>query len=214
MPADSVVYVVDDDPSIREAISSLLRSLDFFVETFATAREFLERLPTSAPCCLILDVQLPEANGFDVQAKIGASGQEIPIIFLTGHGTIPMTVRALRAGAVEFLTKPFVESDLVQAVRQALDKAVDLQGVRTSLVGLQEQYASLTTREQEIAGHVIAGKLNKQIASELNLSEITVKVHRRRVLQKLGIRSVADLVRIAERLRLDRDPSTGSYTKV
>lgn len=214
MPVDSVVYVVDDDPAIRGALSSLLRSLDFRVETFATAHEFLLRAPTGASSCLILDVQLQEASGFDLQREIAASGQQIPIIFLTGHGTIPLTVRALRAGAVEFLTKPFVEADLVLAVRQALAHAEVAHGTRTSLIDFETRYASLTDREREVAGHVIAGKLNKQIAADLGLSEITVKVHRRRVLQKMGVRSLADLVRIAERLGLTRDPATGRYTKV
>jgi FixJ family two-component response regulator len=213
-PADSVVYVVDDDPSVRDAISSLLRSTGLVVQTFATARDFMRRECTPAACCLILDVRLPEIDGFDLQRDIAASGLQIPIIFLTGHGTIPMTVQAMRAGAAEFLTKPFVDADLLLSVRQALAHAETELGARVELSALQERYASLTNREQEIADHVIAGKLNKQIAAELGLSEITVKVHRRRLLEKLGVRSVADLVRIGEKLCLSRDPATGKYTKV
>ncbi len=211
---ESLVYVVDDDPSIREAISSLLRSMDFAVETFDSAATFLARERSAATCCLILDVRLPGASGFDLQGEIGANNEQIPIIFLTGHGTIPMTVRAMRAGAVEFLTKPFVAADLLTSVRNALSSARAARDADIALAALRERYASLTSREQEIAGHVIAGKLNKQIASDVGLSEITVKVHRRRLLEKLGVRSVADLVRISERLGLSRDPQHGGYTKV
>lgn len=193
---ESLVYVVDDDASIRAALDNLLRSAGLVVQCFASESEFLARLPSSAPACLILDLRLPEGSGLDLQREL-ADREPMPIVFITGNGDIPTAVRAIKAGAVEFLPKPFRDDELLAAVDQALAKARDDWRTRTHLSSLQSRFASLTPRERQVLGHVVTGMLNKQIASALGISEVTVKGHRGQVMQKLRANSVADLVRMA-----------------
>ena len=204
--ADAVVFVVDDDPAIREALTSLLRSVGLAVETFGSAQDFLTRPPPDGPGCLVLDVRLPGASGVDLQRVLATAQMTLPIIFLTGYGDIPMSVRAMKAGAVEFLTKPFHDQELLDAIQQALERDRVGQHQRAELAGLRQQYATLTPREREVMQLVVAGLLNKQIAAELGTSEITIKMHRGQVMRKMQAASVADLVRMAAQLRL---PVTG-----
>jgi FixJ family two-component response regulator len=192
----SLVYVVDDDASIRAALDSLLRSAGLIAQCFASASEFLARPPSSTPACLILDLRLPEGSGLDLQREL-AHREPMPIVFITGHGDIPTSVRAIKAGAVEFLPKPFRDDELLAAVEQALVKARADWRTRTSLSSLQSRFAALTPRERQVLSHVVTGMLNKQIASALGISEVTVKGHRGQVMQKLRANSVADLVRMA-----------------
>lgn len=198
--SSDTVFVVDDDLSIREALVSLIRSVGLCVEVFASCHEFLSRPLPDVPCCLILDVRLPGLSGLDLQRQLFESDNHIPVIFLTGYGDIPMTVQAIKAGAVEFLTKPFRDQDLLDAIRSALerDRARRLQDSET--IQLRQRFASLTPREKEVMAWVISGRLNKQIAAEIGTSEITAKVHRGRVMQKMSADSVADLVRMAARI--------------
>ena len=204
--ADAVVFVVDDDPAIREALTSLLRSVGLAVETFRSAQEFLTRQPPDGPGCLVLDVRLPGASGLDLQRVLATAQMTLPIIFLTGYGDIPMSVRAMKAGAVEFLTKPFHDQELLDAIQQALERDRVGQHQRAELAGLRQRYGTLTPREREVMRLVVAGLLNKQIAAELGTSEITIKMHRGQVMRKMQAASVADLVRMAAQLRL---PVTG-----
>jgi FixJ family two-component response regulator len=199
-----IVFVVDDDAAVREALSSLLRSAGLAVEVFASAQAFLDREESDRPSCLILDVDLPVLNGLDLQARLVAHHERMPILFVTGKGDIPTTVRAMKAGAVEFLTKPFSEEELLHGVERAL--ALDLTSRQQAAKEheLRDRYARLKPREQEVMTRVVAGKLNKQVAADLGLSEITVKVNRRGAMEKMGAESLADLVRIAERLGLRR----------
>jgi FixJ family two-component response regulator len=202
--ADAIVFVVDDDASVREALARLIRSAGLRVEAFASAEEFLNRPRPDAPSCLVLDVQLPHLSGLDLQRRMVDANSEMPILFITGHGDIPTTVRAMKAGAVEFLTKPLVEGDLLESIRQAIARDCATRDQQAGTAALRAQYVSLTPREQEVMAWVVSGVLNKQIAGELRISEETVKVHRGHVMRKMQADSLADLVRMSEKLGLPR----------
>ena len=195
-----IVFVVDDDVSVRESLELLIRHEGWNVETFASAQEFLNKPREPVQSCLILDVSLPGLNGLDLQQQIAADRKEMPIIFITGQGDIPMTVRAMKAGAVEFLTKPFSDEVLLSAVRQALEHSRKALSEQASLKELRNRYASLTPRERQVMALVVSGLLNKQVGGELGISEITVKAHRGKVMEKMKAGSFAGLVKIASRL--------------
>ena len=196
----AIVFVVDDDPFIRKSLGFLISSVGLDVETFATAKEFLKRHPHKGPSCLILDVKMPGVSGMALQEKLLSQEYDIPIVFISGHGDIPMTVKAIKKGAVDFLSKPFDEKDLLDAVREALQRDAKARALQKEQEEIHRRLESLTPREYEILTHVITGMLNKQIAYALKISEITVKVHRGRVMEKMGVDSVAALVRLTEKV--------------
>jgi FixJ family two-component response regulator len=196
------VFIIDDDKGMRQAIEDLVESVGLRAETFASGEEFLRRRHISGPSCLVLDVRLPQMSGLDFQRRLAETGMQIPIIFVTAHGDIPMSVRALKSGAVEFLTKPFRDQDLLDAIQQALQRDGVAQKEQAEIHDLQERYRGLTAREQEVMTLVVSGMLNKRIASEIGASEATVKVHRGHVMQKMQAGSVVDLVRMADKLKL------------
>jgi FixJ family two-component response regulator len=198
-----IVFVVDDDVSVRESLELLIRTAGWQPETYESAEAFLARPRSPSPGCLVLDVSLPDLNGLDLQQRIGADRADLPIIFITGHGDVPMTVRAMKAGAAEFLTKPFGDDVLLSAIASAIDRSRDTLEQQAGMQVLRGRYATLSRREQEVMALVVSGLLNKQIAGELRISEITVKAHRGKVMRKMGAGSLADLVKMAERLGPD-----------
>jgi FixJ family two-component response regulator len=196
-----IVFVVDDDLSVRESLESLIRFEGWRPKTFGSAQEFLAHPRVSLPCCLVLDVSLPGLNGLELQKRIAIERREMPIIFITGHGDVPMSVRAMKAGAQEFLTKPFSDAVLTEAIRKALERSRVALSREVEMEALMDCYASLTGRERQVMSLVVSGLLNRQIGDELGISEITVKAHRGKVMQKMKADSIADLVKMAGKLR-------------
>lgn len=203
---DCMVFVVDDDLLVRESLADLLSSAGFAVRTFGSATEFIRSQRPDVSACLILDIELPDFSGLDLQTELLKSGVEMPIIFLTGHGDIPMSVRAMKAGAVEFLTKPFRKQPLFDAVKEALVRDGELRRHRSETLELRNRLGTLTPRERQVLALVVTGLLNKQIAGELGTTELTIKVHRGRVMRKMGAGSLAGLVRMAEKLKISSGP--------
>lgn len=211
-PTDPIVFVVDDDQSVREALDSLIRSIGLRVETFASAQDFLRHQRPDAAACLVLDVRLPGLSGLDLQRDLAIAGERMPIIFISGHGDIPMTVRAMKAGAAEFLPKPFRQQDLLDAIWQALERDQAARQGRAELAELQNRYDTLTVREREVIVLIVRGMLNKLVAAELGITEVTIKVHRHHIMQKMKASSLPALVRMAEQLRLAERRDNGPYT--
>jgi FixJ family two-component response regulator len=198
--SDAIIAIVDDDPSVRRGLERLIRSVGWKAETFASAQEFLARPLTEAPGCLVLDLQLPGLSGLDLQQRMAEAGLETPIVFLTGHGDIPASVKAMKAGAVEFLTKPVDEKDLLKAIQEAIERDRRTRERNAEMRDLRDRYQSLTARERELMQQVVSGLLNKQVAASLNITEDTVKFHRGNIMRKMRAASLADLVRMAENL--------------
>ena len=207
-PTTPIVFVVDDDISVRESLQLLIQCEGWHPETFASAQEFLDRPRSLVPSCLVLDVSLPGLNGLDVQKRVAVERPDMPIIFITGYGDVPTTVKAMKAGAVEFLTKPFSDDVLLSAIRNAIERSKTALGHEAEMQGLRERYESLTRREREVMALVASGLLNKQVGGELGISEITVKAHRGQVMQKMKADSFAELVKMAARLRLPGVPKS------
>jgi RNA polymerase sigma factor (sigma-70 family) len=197
-----MIFVVDDDPSVRKSLERLMKSVGFKVETFVSAEEFLQRKPYSGPSCLVLDVRMPGLSGIDLQKELAQKEISLPIVFITGHGDIPMSVKAMKDGAVDFLPKPFDEKDLLSAIDQAIDRDVQSRKQQIEKAIIQRRLDTLTPREYQVLRWLITGMLNKQIAYELGITEKTVKVHRSRVMRKMGIVSVAELVRLAQKVEI------------
>lgn len=197
----STVYLVDDDRSMRDAISSLVRSVGLNVETFASASEFLEHARSEACACLVLDVRMPRMSGFDLQHALSKNGVDIPIIFITGHGDIPMAVRAIKSGALEFLPKPFRAEELLEAINRALNIDQEAREYKAEMDKILKKYEGLTDREKEVFPLIAQGLLNKQIAGYLGITEVTIKVHRHNITRKMGVRTLANLVRLYEKLK-------------
>jgi FixJ family two-component response regulator len=200
----TTVFLLDDEPGMLKALTRLLKAEGFNVRAFTSAKTFLESYSPETLSCLVLDVAMPELNGLELQQRLTRSGLLLPIVFLTGHGNIPTTVQAIKAGAVDFLTKPVNDADLLRAVRAALQRATEQRDLISEVASLRQRYSSLTPRECEVMAHVVTGQLNKQVAADLGIGEHTIKVHRARVMQKMGLQSLADLVRAAERLGLEK----------
>ncbi len=211
---DAIVFVVDDDPSLRDALRILIQSVGLRAQTFSSAQEFLSSKRPDAPACLVLDVGLPGLSGLDLQRELAKAGIEVPIIFITGYGDIPMSVRAMKAGAVEFLTKPFQPQDLLDAIRQGLKRDESARNERADTVELRRRVDSLTPRERQVMELVVSGLLNKQIAAELGTSEVTIKVHRGQLMRKMQAESLAELVRMAEKLGIPAPEKWPSNTNV
>jgi len=204
-PEAVIIAIVDDDPSVRKGLQRLIRSAGWRAETFASAQEFLARSRAESPNCVLLDLQLPGLSGLDLQKRMAEVGLETPIVFLTGHGNIPASVQAMKAGAVQFLTKPVDEQELLQAIEEAVERDRRTRQQQVEMSELRDRYESLTVREQEVMQQVISGMLNKQIAAELNITEDTVKFHRGHIMRKMRANSLADLVRMAKNLAIPSD---------
>jgi FixJ family two-component response regulator len=210
--SDPVVYVIEDDPSVRGAIRNLLESVPLTAETYASPQEFLSAFRPDSPCCLVLDIRLPEGSGLDFQASLIERGVHIPIIFITGHGDVATSVRAMKAGAVEFLTKPFRQQELLEAIYHAIERNRAYRELHTDQQSIRDRYTALTPREKEVMALVVAGMSNKQTASKIGIQQATVKFHRGKVMAKMRADSVPDLVRMAERLDITRPKSRSSGT--
>jgi FixJ family two-component response regulator len=204
--SQATIFLLDDEPGMLKALTRLLTAEGFLVRGFSAAKTFVESYSAEERSCLILDVAMPELNGLELQQRLTQAGILLPIVFLTGHGDIPMSVQAIKAGAVDFLTKPVNDADLLRAVRAALKRATDQASLISELKLLRQRYERLTPREREVMEHVVAGQLNKQVAGQLGTGEHTIKVHRARVMEKMGVKSLADLVRAAERLGVGKSP--------
>jgi FixJ family two-component response regulator len=203
--SDALIAIVDDDPSARQGLQRLVRSVGWKAETFASAQEFLAHAQIEPPSCVVLDLQMPGLSGLDLQKRMAEAGLETPIVFLTGHGNIPASVQAIKAGAIEFLTKPFDEQDLLRAIQEAIERDRRTRQQQAGIRDLRDRYESLTAREQEVLRQVVSGLLNKQIAGELGITEDTVKFHRGHIMRKMQADSLADLVRMAETLGIGPD---------
>lgn len=205
VPDQPVVIIVDDDPGVRESLDSLLRSVGLQTRLFGSPAELLQSALPAAPGCIILDVRLPGISGLEFQSQLAGLGIELPIVFMTGHGDIPMSVRAMKAGAIDFLSKPFRDQDMLDAVAAAVERDMQRRAAAASMDELRRRYGTLTPREREVMAHVVSGLMNKQVAGLIGLSEITVKIHRGNVMRKMGVRSLADLVRSGEALGISRN---------